>query len=469
MFAWQVGCPAGNVAGQLDPKKFINGSSLDKAPGLDASSVSHFCCGPSTNTFFADGIFLRQLAQLAMVPVERPYSTVSTATPERVEVRCASSGNITIDLFNVRRAASVTEPMIVHLPAFPGESTTPRLPSFLQNRPVASINYRWSPYSKPSAGSGPLHWPTPLHDTTFAWSWLLEHLSPSGKNDRRDVYVYGSYLGATLATSLALTESYPNLKLGIRGLITYNGVYNWTMFLPDHKINTLGNETAKSPPPKPNEASYIYKIYQNMPALFESAPNLFDPFASPSMFFHSPALLVPRSFTMTSKEAAEIDYMDFMDDMNVRYGMERKPLRIPRLLHLGYPPRHSTLKLPETLIVYDSASRAAGATAAGKSNTSSNSFQSQATEFAEMMRERGAKDTSASDKSTILAHSLQTKAARTAESPQRTGAKDNPTDSVTGSASRSVRLVDAGCETQSIEPGDTACKVISAWMKNTIN
>ncbi|KAG6283735.1 hypothetical protein E4U48_006609 [Claviceps purpurea] len=414
----------------------------------------------------------------------RPYSTASTATPERVEVRCASSGHITIDLFNVRRAASVTEPMIVHLPAFPGENTTPRLPSFLQNRPVASINYRWSPYSKPSASNGPLHWPTPLHDTTFAWSWLLEHLSPSGKNDRRDVYVYGSYLGATLATSLALTESYPDVKLGICGLITYNGVYNWTMFLPDHEINKLGNKTAKGPPPKPNEASHIYKIYQNMPALFERAPNLFDPFASPSMFFHSPALLVPRSFTMTSKEAAEIDYMDFMDDMNGMngmdsmhgmdsthgmYGMERKPLKIPRLLHFDYPPRHSTLKLPETLIVYDSAPRSAGATAAGKSNTSSNSFQSQATEFAEMMRERGAKDTSASDKSTILAHSHQNKAARIAELPQRREAKDTSTDSVTGSASRSVRLVDAGPETQSIEPGGTACKVISAWMENTIN
>ncbi|KAG5922249.1 hypothetical protein E4U61_005488 [Claviceps capensis] len=365
--------------------------------------------------------------------------------------------------------------MIVHLPAFPGENTTPRLPSFLQNRPVASINYRWSPYSKPSAGNGPLHWPTPLHDTTFAWSWLLEHLSPSGKNDRRDVYVYGSYLGATLATSLALTESYPDVKLGIRGLITYNGVYNWTMFLPDHKINTLGNGTAKGPPPKPNEASHIYEIYQNMPALFERAPNLFDPFASPSMFFHSPALLVPRSFTMTSEEAAEIDHMDFMADMNGMHGMygmysmERKPLRIPRLLHRYYPPWHSTLKLPETLIVHDSAPRAADVTAAGKSNTSSNSFESQATEFAEMMRERGAKDTSASDKSTISAHSLQTKAARSAESPQRREANDTPTDSVTGSASRSVRLVDAGPETQSIEPGDTACKAISAWMKNAIN
>ncbi|KAG6064670.1 hypothetical protein E4U32_008208 [Claviceps aff. humidiphila group G2b] len=415
---------------------------------------------------------------------KRPYSTASTSTPERVEVRCASSGHITIDLFNVRRAASVTEPMIIHLPAFPGDNTTPRLPIFLQNRPVASINYRWSPYSKPSAANVPLHWPTPLHDTVFAWSWLLKHLSPSGENDRRDVYVYGSYLGATLATSLALTESYPDVRLGIRGLITYNGVYNWTMFLPDHKINTLSDETAKGPLPKPNEASHIYKIYQNMPTLFERAPNLFDPFASPSMFFHSPALLVPRSFTMTSKEAAEIEYMDFMDDMNSMYsmggmgdmggvggmdGMELKPLRIPRLGHLEYPPRHSTLKLPETLIVYDSAPRSAGATAADKSNISSNSFQSQAIEFAEMMRVRGAEDTSTSDKSTILDHSLQTKAVGIAESPQRGGAEDTLTDSVTGSASRSVRLVDAGPETQSIEPGDTACKVISAWMENTIN
>ncbi|KAG6026658.1 hypothetical protein E4U19_002508 [Claviceps sp. Clav32 group G5] len=244
------------------------------------------------------------------------------------------------------------------------------------------------------------------------------------------------------------------------------------MFLPDHEINALGNEIATGLPPKPNEGSHIYKIYQNMPALFERAPNLFDPFASPSFFFHSPGMLVPRSFTMTLKEAAAIDYMDFMDgmdgmdDMN---DMEPKPLKIPRLRYFDYPPRHSALKLPETLIVYDSAPWSAGAKAAGKSNISSNSFQSQALTFAENMRVRGAKDTSASDKSTILAHSLQNKAARIAESPQRRGAKDTSTSSVTGSASRSVKVVDAGPETQSIEPGDTACKVISAWMEDPFN
>ncbi|KAG6058398.1 hypothetical protein E4U17_008128 [Claviceps sp. LM77 group G4] len=240
------------------------------------------------------------------------------------------------------------------------------------------------------------------------------------------------------------------------------------MFLPDHEINALGNETATGPPPKPNESSHIYKLYQNMPALFERAPNLFDPFASPSFFFHSPGMLVPKSFTMTSKEAAVIDYMDFMDGMDDMNDMEQKPLNIPRLQYFDYPPRHSALKLPETLIVYDSAPWSAGGKAAGKSNISSNSFQSQALKFAENMRVRGAEDTSASDKSTILAHSLQNKSARIAESPRRRGAKDTSTDPVTGSASRSVKVVDAGPETQSIEPGDTACKVISAWMEDAL-
>jgi len=47
---------------------------------------------------------------------------------------------------------------------------------------------------------------------------------------QRPILVYGSFLGATLATSLALTESFAskNLPTRIAGLVAKNGVYDWT-------------------------------------------------------------------------------------------------------------------------------------------------------------------------------------------------------------------------------------------------
>ncbi|KAG6040729.1 hypothetical protein E4U41_007290 [Claviceps citrina] len=343
------------------------------------------------------------------------------------------------------------DPLVVHLPPFPSQSTIPQLPPFLQGRPVASINYRWSPYSEPSANtksSSPLHWPTPVHDTSFAMAWLLKNLSPPG-DTRRDIYVYGSYLGASLATSLALTEAHAHARFGVRGLIAYNGVYNWTMFLPDHQINKVSKRAKMTAPSSgPSRASHLHEMQENMPALFGTASNLFDPFASPSLFFHSPGLIVPTSFFMTVEYAAILDNMTSDEEV-----APLSPIKPPRKSHLVFPPRQSTLRIPDTLIVYESVPYAAAVKAPGKSMAkttrrrtrfSGHSFQNQATELVGLMRR--------SVDVVELEDGLEW---------------DEDVDYWTEEAKRRVQIVDAGPETGSIQPGDAVCDAISSWIEDT--
>ncbi|KAF3357183.1 hypothetical protein VdG1_05983 [Verticillium dahliae VDG1] len=142
------------------------------------------------------------------------------------------------DLHNTSHIPS-TVPLVVHLPPFaPIPGADPHLPDFLAPFPTAVINYRWtgpssltSSHTAPSTQDefkAPLYWPTPLHDVLFAYSWLLENLRPENQA-RRAIYLYGTYLGATLAAALALTESHKHEPTAVRGFAAYNGVYNWTM------------------------------------------------------------------------------------------------------------------------------------------------------------------------------------------------------------------------------------------------
>ncbi|KAG5950370.1 hypothetical protein E4U53_005194 [Claviceps sorghi] len=275
-------------------------------------------------------------------------------------------------------------------------------------------------------------------------AWLLEHLSPPA-NSYRDIYVYGSYLGASLATSLALTEAHAHANFGVRGLLAYNGIYNWTMFLPDHRLNReMGSKEAPSLPPRPDKESHLYKIHENLPALFHKAANLFDPFASPSLFFHDPGLIVPESFTVTAEYAALINNM--MSDEEIAPTV----IKVPRKSRLVFPPKQSTLRIPETLIVYESEPPPAVVQAIGEAKAKAekertrsefHSFQHQAVELVQMMR----------------------RSIDMLELKERLN-WDEDIDSI--EATRRVRMVDAGPETGSIEPGDSGCEIISSWIEN---
>ncbi|KAK7426596.1 hypothetical protein QQZ08_006926 [Neonectria magnoliae] len=258
------------------------------------------------------------------------------------------------------------------------------LPEFLQEKPVASINYRWaSPVSAAQGGRGSnvAQWPMPIHDTLFAYSWLVKNFEQEAPR-RRDIYVYGSHLGGSLATSLSLTETFPHMRFAVRGVISYNGVYNWTMFLPDHPINQPPKRV-KNPRPRPTllEGTHLHHLQEMLPQFFKSPADLFDPFVSPALFFHNPGLLAPSSYSISGEEAAAIEALVNPDSM-----LEQP--KVPRKSHLIYPSRASTGKIPESLFLYDSPTVAPSGNGGKRKMAASrgNTMERQALELVELMR-----------------------------------------------------------------------------------
>lgn len=330
---------------------------------------------------------------------------------ENVRVRCASSGDITLSLHNVSQSNS-SSPLLIYLPPFfhPGSDSGPGpvLPKFLKSFPTAVINYRWPassldpnvPAASRHDGEGskpapPLLWPTPLHDMLFGYSWIVKNLSPSDSS-RRDVYVYGSYLGAGLAAALALTECYPHQQMAIRGLIAYNGIYNWTTFYPDHPIHKYRSEETLLSDAPDHPGSMFHYLKQRMPALFPSPGDAFDPFASPSLFFHNPPLLVPDNFyasTATSSFQKAVDELS-LHPLNTENQDLATPLKAPRKGYLAFPPRTSPLKIPEALLLHETPppptrparTRRSSGAVKKRRGWGENSFEVQATELASLMR-----------------------------------------------------------------------------------
>lgn len=255
------------------------------------------------------------------------------------------------------------------------------------------IHYRWSP----SSSLGPIttlptphHWPTPLHDISFAYAHLTTTLAPPLPT-RRAIYLLSSHLGAPLATSLALTESHPHRAFAVRGLAVHNGVYNWTMFLADHpahrparrrppKTKRTRQRDGGNPAAEPDRygCRAIREMEEMMPGLFAKTDNLFDPFASPSLFFRTAGLNIPSSFTASETFASQIDHLASASENPDPTPPETTTP--PRRAALIFPPRDSTLKIPETHFLYTR-------TSGGKRpKRRGNTFESQALALAEVMR-----------------------------------------------------------------------------------
>ncbi|KAI2628782.1 hypothetical protein GGR54DRAFT_362860 [Hypoxylon sp. NC1633] len=316
-------------------------------------------------------ILRKSLASVGLLSQKPRHLSAFGNDVERVSVRSGSSGTITIDLHNIAKASS-PDPLLVYLPPYSTASSDKpvRLPNFIQRRPTAVINYRWvgfSPFgAEDLSASGSvgqsgeqershLSWPAPIHDTARAYDWIVENLGPSTYT-RRDIYVFGSYLGASLATSLALTETHPHVRMGVRGYICCNGIYNWTTFLPDHPINKMPRlrsmhilEEILARPDDPN----FQQLRQHAEALFGRPDNLFDPFASPCLFFHTPGLLVPPSFDASAlpPPAPLLTVGDEFVSLDGAPGLSMSNT-LPRKSPLGFPPRAATLKIPETLLLH---------------------------------------------------------------------------------------------------------------------
>lgn len=233
-----------------------------------------------------------------------------------------------------------------------------QLPEFLYDWPVASINYRWTTERLDVASQedqlfGSVDWPVPIHDVAFAYQWIAEALTPPN-NSRGGIYVYGSHLGAGLAMSLSLTESHPHRRFSVRGVAAYNGIYNWTMFLPGHKIAGIKSvRDAMRALRRANGNIGLDSLQHRLVSLFQEPSNLFDPFASPALFFHNPGLRIPESFYQSTEFTGIVHAMRGQEpDVVAASGT-------PRRSHLVFPPRVSTLKIPETILLHDAPSRSA--------------------------------------------------------------------------------------------------------------
>ncbi|KAK4147432.1 uncharacterized protein C8A04DRAFT_9077 [Dichotomopilus funicola] len=344
----------------------------------------------------------------------------ANSSVEYVEVPCGSAGSVLLSLHNISRH-SPTTPLVIFIPPFsPIESGyNAPLPRFLDDHPTAVINYRWRPSEprepdeaqkgleyhdlhKPPGrhdqGGGhwpedPLPWPIPLHDVTIGYSWIKNNLGSGTYTPRkpRHAYVYGSYLGASLATGLAFTEShFPHLlqPMTIRGLIAHNGIYNWSMFLPDHPIHEKKRKRRNSPDGleyEPIEEPGVFTdLKHHMPALFSEPSNLFDPFASACYFFHTANLYVPEDFTTplsdilaslspemndaidalassTSLSAYEGDgydhdeaeeHIETADELLRKASLFAKKQKAPRKSYFTFPPQNSGVRLPSTLLLH---------------------------------------------------------------------------------------------------------------------
>ncbi|KAL3421715.1 hypothetical protein PVAG01_05871 [Phlyctema vagabunda] len=297
----------------------------------------------------------------------RPFSTRQL---ESHTVECGSAGSITVDLYNRGSVASTT-PYIIYLPPNPNITTSP-FPEFLSSHPVARINYRWNHQPSSHLTSSPLYqnhsFPTPLHDVLYGYSWLVSYLSAP------EFYVYGSHLGGTLATSLALTESRATRIKNtskIRGLIAKDAIFDWTG-VATSKDDTRGDEGGSHDPERESHRRLwtTQTLHALKTRLFSEPAQCFDSFASPILFFRSAGLAIPESFpglrpAASLRSSVSLDDIFLDEDGNI---VERQkpapespsapaptahalPAEATRRSHLTFPPRGSGLRIPRSLIM----------------------------------------------------------------------------------------------------------------------
>ena len=154
------------------------------------------------------------------------------------------------------------------------------------------------------------------------------------------------------------------------------------MFLPDHRIKKHAKKTKTHG--QPEHGHYLPYLQEQLSVLFDTPENLFDPFASPALFFHNPGLLVPRSFTTSIQDAVMIDALASSSAI-----APDALSKSPRKSHSVFPPRYSTLRIPETLLMFDGA--AAPINKKRRIRGNRHSLEAQAYEMAELMKRSVAK------------------------------------------------------------------------------
>ncbi|KAL8675096.1 MAG: hypothetical protein Q9168_000467 [Polycauliona sp. 1 TL-2023] len=145
---------------------------------------------------------------------------------------------------------------------------------------VVEIGYRLSPK---------IPYPKPIHDVVAGYDWIRKHLCPSPSRTysnssyappqpqpKKRIGVCGELAGGSLAAMLAITECNPN---SITAAALGNPIVDWSSPLQ---------------PPASNESNSLGRNIKNLHTnSFAKPEHRYDPFASPLLFFRTPAYELP--------------------------------------------------------------------------------------------------------------------------------------------------------------------------------
>ncbi|KAL9603853.1 MAG: hypothetical protein Q9219_000962 [cf. Caloplaca sp. 3 TL-2023] len=227
---------------------------------------------------------------------------------------------------------------------------------------IIHVTYRLSP-TKP--------YPTPIHDLLAAYDWVLNHLIPRPGNDQNPptpppIGVCGQLKGGALAATLALTECHDGSKgkPGVRAAALGNPIVDWS---PPFPVEMGKKSPPPSSPPSSTRETTKYeddnsndKLTRALNSLrktsFTNPEQRYDPFASPLLFFRTPAFELPPApyYTYGLLPPSPPDEQQQQQQQQRRQSEEstENPDFVPKKRsHRKYPPLDSDLRLPRTRIM----------------------------------------------------------------------------------------------------------------------
>ena len=252
-------------------------------------------------------------------------------------------------IHHASRPTSHTSPVILYLPNGLEPPSTCATLALASNATVVCVHYRLSTQQP---------YPTPVHDVLAGYDWVQQHLGTCidlGQAyptvESANIGVCGELVGGGLASMLALTECRPT-KGGVKAAAVRNAVLDWTSIFAADGDNASPAVTNRQQTISAGAKHVAHQLYadkgsqplsndtllQLRSAFFQRAEKYFDPFASPLLFFRTPASELP-----TDIDGPTVDRHTFGELTGTSPAKKRRS-------HRKYPPIGSALRLPELRI-----------------------------------------------------------------------------------------------------------------------
>lgn len=251
-------------------------------------------------------------------------------------------------------------PVVIYLPCNLGRVSEPwkypPLPALAlgASATVVSIHYGLSaeqPY------------PTPIHDVLAGYDWVQRHLARRSVDNANDaqcstgavnIGVCGEGpVGGSLASMLALTECRPTSGV-IKAAAIGNPIVDWTSLSPagdngvaladlspKETISTNASNIAPQWPATQHGQTLSHDAILHLRSrLFTRPENYFDPFASPLLFFRTPASDIPGDTALHQLlDRPAVKNAPRTEEVCSTHAKKRRS-------HRKYPPNGSGLRLP---------------------------------------------------------------------------------------------------------------------------